>query len=269
VDLYAGSSILSEANSSSATEGHAQGGAAAGATTQTALEPVQNPRSRGHSPRRDQLEASKANQPADQEYELDGQKWTGKQLREAIAAKAQTDVRATTLPQSADGYEFKLPVEFKPPEGMTFEFDKNDPLLAEARKAALDMKLDQAGFSRMLGLYAANKIKELEGVNRARVAEMEKLGAAGPQRIDAIERWVRAKVGPKADVLMKTVRQYPVAAVVETFEKIIHEFSSQGGVSFDQRHREQPDQGKIPGYEGMTFLQRRAAQEQLNSRGHR
>jgi hypothetical protein len=260
---------MSEAGTSGINQAAPQDAAAATAPAKAPTEPVQNPRSRGHSPARDQREAASAQQQSDQEFELDGQKWTEKQLREAIAAKVQTDVRATTLPQTADAYEFKLPAEFKPPEGMTFEFDKNDPLLAEARKAALDMKLDQAGFSRMLGIYAGNKVQELQGLNRARAAEMEKLGAAGPQRIDAIDRWVRAKVGPQADVLMKTVRQYPVAAVVETFERIIHEFSSQGGVSFDQRHREHQDQSKIPGYEGMTFLQRRAAQEQLNSRGRR
>jgi hypothetical protein len=177
------------------------------------------------------------------------------------ARDAERVAREQAIPVSPDKYEIKLPEGFKPPEGMQFEFNADDPALAEARKAAHELKLDQAGFSRMLGIYAANKLAEVQAVSKGRETEMAKLGASGPQRIEAIETWLNAKVGDKAKVLVSTLKQYPVAANVEALESVMRLFSSQGGSSVTQSGREhETDQGKIPGYENMTFTQRRAAQ---------
>jgi hypothetical protein len=177
------------------------------------------------------------------------------------AFKAEQDIRKNSLPKDAAGYEVKLPAGFKPPEGMTFEFIKDDPGLKQAAEIAHARGLDQEAFSDMLGVYAANKISEATKVATARTAEIAKLGAAGPQRIDSIDTWLKARVGPKADVLIAQLKAYPVASMVETFEEVIRQFSNQGGAGFDQRGRQtQADQGKIPGYENMTFEQRRAAQ---------
>lgn len=177
------------------------------------------------------------------------------------AFKAEADVRANALPQSADAYELKLPDEFKPPQGMAFEWNKDDPALAEARKAAFDMKMDQAGFSRMLGVYAANKVQELQLVNSARLRELDKLGSAGPQRIDGVATWLTAKFGDKAAPMISLIKNYPQAQMIETFEDMIKLFSNQGGANFDQRGRDSAtDAGKIPGYENMSFIQRRIAQ---------
>jgi hypothetical protein len=178
--------------------------------------------------------------------------------------------REAAIPVSFDKYEIKLPDGFKAPEGMQFEFNANDPAMAEARKAAHELKLDQAGFSRLLGIYAANKIAEVQLTNSGRAAEMTKLGSTGPQRIDAIETWLKAKVGDKAGVMIATLKNYPVAANVEVFETLMRAFSSQGAGGFSQSGREtQEDQGKIPGYENMNFAQRRAAQmnAQFNKTG--
>jgi hypothetical protein len=183
---------------------------------------------------------------------------------------AERVAREAAIPASFDKYEIKLPDGFKAPEGMQFEFNVNDPGLIEARKAAHELKLDQAGFSRMLGIYAANKLGEVQASNVARDAEMAKLGATGPQRLEAIETWLKAKVGDKAGVMIATMKKYPVAANVEAMESIIRAFSSQGAGGFSQSGREtQEDQGKIPGYENMNFAQRRAAQmnAQFNKTG--
>jgi hypothetical protein len=123
------------------------------------------------------------------------------------------------------------------------------------------MKLDQAGFSRLLGIYAANKLAEHQAITTGRTAEMEKLGATGPQRLEAVETWLKAKAGDKAATLISTLKQFPVAANVETFEALMRAFSSQGGASVTGSGREgQEDAGKIPGYENMSFAQRRMAQ---------
>lgn len=183
------------------------------------------------------------------------------------AFKAEQDVRAQALPASADKYEVKLPEGFKPPEGMAFEFDAADPALAEARKAAHELKLDQAGFSRVLGIYAATKLAEQQQVTAGRTAEMAKLGSTGQARIDAVETWLTAKVGDKAATMIATLKQFPVASNVEALEGIIRAFSAQGGTSFTQSHREtQDDAGKIAGIENMSFAQQRHAQEQLRAR---
>ena len=116
------------------------------------------------------------------------------------------------------------------------------------------------------GLYASTRVGELAQVTAGREREMGKLGAAGPQRIDAVETWLKAKVGDKANVLVATLKQYPVAATVEALEGIIRAFSSQGGTNFTQSGRDQAEEpGRIPGYENMSFAQRRVAQ--MNQRG--
>ena len=184
-----------------------------------------------------------------------------KHVNDLSAFKAEADVRAQAVPASPDKYEIKLPEGFKPPEGMQFELRTDDPAMIEAQKAAHEMKLDQAGFSRLLGVYAANKLGELQATTAARDAEMAKLGTTAPQRLDAVETWLKAKVGDKANVLVATLKQYPVAATVEALEGIIRAFSSQGGTNFTQSGRDGDDaKGEIAGYETMSFTQKRAAQ---------
>lgn len=174
---------------------------------------------------------------------------------------AERVAREQAIPAAPDKYEIKLPDGFKPPEGMQFEFKIDDPAMIEARAAAHEMKLDQSGFSRLLGIYAANKLGELQATNTARDAEMAKLGSTAPQRLEAVETWLKAKVGDKANVLVATMKQYPVASTVEAMEGIMRAFSSQGGAGVTQSGREgEQDAGKIAGYENMNFVQRRAAQ---------
>ena len=92
---------------------------------------------------------------------------------------------------------------------------------------------------------------------------MNQLGSAADTRIDQVATWLTAKVGDKANVLVATLKQYPVAATVEALEGVIRAFSSQGGSAFTQSGRDaQDDPGRIPGYDNMTFVQKRTAQMQ-------
>jgi hypothetical protein len=178
------------------------------------------------------------------------------------ARAAEQDVRKNTLPKTADGYEVRLPANFTPPEGMTFEFDKNDPGLKRAREIALARGIDQETFQDMLGVYAGNKIGELQQTNELVKQNRDKLGSAADARLTAIDTWFTAKVGEKAKPMMAALKQYPVVETVEAYEAIIRQFSNQGGADFDQRHRTEKDQNEIPGYENMTFEQRRLHQMQ-------
>lgn len=181
-----------------------------------------------------------------------------KQLDDLTAFKAEQDIRATTLPKSAEDYQVKLPDDFKAPEGIAFEFNKDDPLLAAARTAAHELKLDQGAFSRMLGIYAASKIGEIQVTNAAREKQLQGLGAAAPQRITAAATWVRAAGGPKAETLAATLEKYPVADYVETIEALAKRMSSQGGIPFTQQHREtEQSDGKPSNWDTMTPVDRR------------
>jgi hypothetical protein len=53
-----------------------------------------------------------------------------------------------------------------------------------------------------------------------------------------------------------------IAAQVNAFEKLQAKMSNQGGAGFSQQHRAQQDDTKIPGFENMSFEQRRFAQDQ-------
>jgi hypothetical protein len=76
----------------------------------------------------------------------------------------------------------------------------------------------------------------------------------------------RRKRRPLGSELGGAIEQMLVTSKhVEAFESIINKFSRQGGTPFSQGHREgAPPAGKIPGYENMSFEQKRAAQMRMN-----
>ncbi len=186
----------------------------------------------------------------------------GKRVSDLAAFKAEQDIRRNSLPTAPDKYEIKLPPDFQAPQGVQFQFDQNSPELKRAREIAHTRGVDQETFSDMLGVFAATKIAEQQNLAVARNAELAKLGSAAPQRIGAIETWLKARVGQKADLIIAQMRNYPVASMVEAFEDIVRLFSHQGGADYSQSGRAQPDNnGKIEGYDTMTFEQRRLAQD--------
>jgi hypothetical protein len=185
----------------------------------------------------------------------------GERVNRQAAFEAEQSVRRNTLPKSEADYAAKLPGNFQLPAGVTFEFDKNSPELAQARKIALARGIDQDTFSDMLGVYAATKISEQTNAAAARETNLAQLGAAGPQRVDAVATWLTAKAGDDGKKVGDFIKQYPSAPIVRAMENLIKQFSSQGGAEFSQSGRT-PDEeaGKIAGYENMNFVQRRVHQ---------
>jgi hypothetical protein len=229
--------------------------------TPSAPAPVRqdNPRSRGHSPA---IESRQQAQPgAPRKVTVGGVEHNEQAVADALAERVERQLSRDGLPKDPNGYEIKLPEGFKAPEGLSFEFDLDDPALAQARAMAHAKGWSQEDFSEALGLFASARVAELQRLQVARDAQMQQLGATGPQRIDAIETWLKAKVGDAADIAIASLKAYPVAKNVEMFERLIRAFSSQGGSAFNQSHREQEQpRGEIPGYDNMSFAQRRAAQ---------
>src|ERR1019366_10216377 len=81
--------------------------------------------------------------------------------------------------------------------------------------------------------------------------EIAKVGINGPQRVDAVGKWLTGMVG-EADA--KPIRATIVTdAHVRFYESIMQKLTSQNSASFSQSHRVPPDTAKIPGYEGMSF----------------
>jgi hypothetical protein len=259
------------------------GGQQQGGQQQPAPRPAENPNTRGVSPARDAREAAAARQPGQQEGQQEDQqqqtpgsdevqigdvKISPDKFKAIMQRQGEIDARDLTLPKDANGYTLDLPADFKPPEGVKFEFNKDDPTLARARQLALNRKLDQATFSDFLSVYAAERISEATKINTARNAEITKLGTMAPQRIDAVKTFVHgllgSELGGAIEQMLCTSKQ------VEAFEGIINRFSRQGGTQFSQGHREQePPKGTIPGYANMSFEQKRAAQMSQNPQAPR
>lgn len=139
-------------------------------------------------------------------------------------------------------------------------FDENNPLTPQARAWAAKHGLTQQALSEGLALVAGNDLAQQQVGKAAFDAEVAKLGAAGPARIDAIKTWLKATgVEPLANTLW-------TAEIVQSYEALMQKFM--GGGNFSQQHREQPNaNGKIPGIENMNFRQARAAQDAA-AKGH-
>jgi hypothetical protein len=170
--------------------------------------------------------------------------------------KAADDVRRGALPQTPDAYKVELPTDFKPPAGVDFKLDTANPAFGQLKAVAHKHGLTQDAVNELIGVYAGDAVGGEARIAAARTAEVAKLGAAGPSRVDAVHRFLDASgLG-----LLKTT--LVTAAQVEAMESHITKLTTQGGALFSQSHRVQPDTKTIPGYANMSFEQRRLAQDQ-------
>jgi hypothetical protein len=96
--------------------------------------------------------------------------------------------------------------------------------------------IDQAGFSKMMSLYAATQLHEGQMIARARAAEVGKLGDTAPARIDAVTQFLRGNLG---DVHAKALTAgLHTAAAIQALEVLVTKFTNQGGGSYSGAHRE-------------------------------
>jgi hypothetical protein len=149
-----------------------------------------------------------------------------------LERKSLEESRKLTVPTSADGYKFDLPSDFKMPDGVTWAWDEGHPvqgpLLARAREFAHGAGLSQDQFSQMLSFHVANEVQQQQVFNRAKLAELDKLGSLGPARIDAVRAWVRGMTGDSAPELLRVLEAAPMASTITAFEKRMSRWSSQG-----------------------------------------
>lgn len=184
-------------------------------------------------------------------------------LKGDLAYAATARSRELTLPKAPGEIPFALPADFKAPDGITFALDPNDPLVPQAQQAVFDLaygKLSPAeAMAKFAALYASGKVGDIQSINTARTAEIGKLGANGTARVTAAKTWLASMVGNELAEHMASSGM-ATAAQVGGWETIMRKV--QGGAAFGQQHRDTPETpGKIPGYEKMSFEQRRAAQD--------
>jgi hypothetical protein len=239
----------------------------------------ENPRARGHSPAIEQREAAAARAageppagddpqtpPANSAEKVKIGKYevSEGELAGMMDRQAQDDLRAATRPASPEAYEAKLPADLALPGGQTYTFDQTDPSLIAARNLAHAKGWSQQDFSEALGIFASHHAQQEAILAERSRAEVAKAGVNAPQRMDAVGRWITGEVG-EADA--KPIRATIVTdAHLRFYEKLMNKISSQGAASFSQSHRVAPDTQGIPGYENMSFEQKRLAQDQQAAR---
>jgi hypothetical protein len=226
----------------------------------------------GEQPAGDPQQQRQQPPAAEQKIRVGDAEYSEADVQSAIAERAEAQSRKATLPASADQYRIELPADFQAPEGVSFEFNKADPMLKAAKELAHKRGIDQSTFSEMLGVYASTKMGDAIQQARMRDVNMQQLGVAGPQRVEAVATWLGARGGDSGRQMAAFIRQYPSAPIVKTMENLMRAFSNQGGADFSQSHRDQAEEaGKIPGYDNMSFVQKRAYQmaQTLNRLGPR
>jgi hypothetical protein len=239
----------------------------------------ENPRSRGYSPARDQREAAaaRAGEPpaADDPHappanSVEKVKIGKFEISEADLAgmmdrQAQDDLRKATVPTTPDDYKLELSPSAKLPGEVEYKFNAGDPSLVALRNWAHAKGFDQSTLSEMLTIYATHEAQQNAVLAARAREEVAKAGVNAPQRVDAVGKWITAEVG-EADA--KPIRATIITdAHLRFYERLMNKISSQGTAAFSQSHRAAPDTGRdIPGFENMSFEQRRHAQEQNAAR---
>lgn len=186
-----------------------------------------------------------------------------KERDELKTFKAAEDVKAASRPQKPDDYKLELPADFKPPAGVEYKLDTANPALGQLRAVAHKHGLTQDAVNELLGVYAGNEVGTQAAIATARSAEIAKLGTSAPARVDSVINWLTGMDSSADKGDAKALAGMLVTARhVEAFERIITRLTTQGAASFSQSHRTAPDTQGIPGFEKMTFEQKRQAQDQ-------
>lgn len=184
------------------------------------------------------------------------------------AAAESKDLAFKAALPTPDAYKNDLPSDFKAPDGVQFQFRADDPLLSQARTLAHQMGMSQENFSKLLGLYAGAQVATQQQVTAARNAEIAKLGATGPARIDALTTFFKAQLG-EAEGAQLMSRVF-TAKDVEIAEKVVAKISGSG--AFNAGGREPPEApgklsdeqlAKLSPAEKLDYTRQRSAQKQM------
>jgi hypothetical protein len=192
-------------------------------------------------------------------------------IRQLMTETAAREARRATMPATAADYTLDLPADFKMPDGQSWKWADNDPVLTPligmAKEFAHAHGIDQAGFSKMMSLYAATQLHEGQLIAKARAAEVDKLGARAPIRVDAVNTLLRGHLGDdKARAITSGLH---TAKQIEAFETLMQRFTNQGGGSYSGAHREPAQKAgtvSTEQYAKMSYTERKDYAAQFEQR---
>jgi hypothetical protein len=188
------------------------------------------------------------------------------ELASMMDRQAQEDLKKATLPPAPEAYKAELPADLKLPGGVEYKWNDADPTMIAARNWAHAKGLSQGEFSEVLGIYANHIATEQAAIAERSRLEIAKAGVNAPQRVDAVGKFITGLMG---ETDAKQIKALIVTdSMLRYHEAIMNKLASQGAANFSQSHRVAPETGGIPGYDKMTFEQRRQAQDINASRRH-
>jgi hypothetical protein len=231
---------------------HAQDAANAAAKPEAAADGKAKPAEAAADPKEPPAEPG-------QKFRVGRHEVSEEQITEMLQRQSQEDLKRATLPQSAEGYEAKLPEGLKLPGGIEYSWNNADPTMVAARNWAHAKGLSQGEFSEVLGIYANHIATEQAAIAERSRLEIAKAGVNAPQRVDAVGKFITGLMG---ETDAKQIKALIVTdSMLRYHEAIMNKLASQGAANFSQSHRVAPETGGIPGYDKMTFEQRRQAQD--------
>jgi hypothetical protein len=197
---------------------------------------------------------------------------TADELKGLMERRGLEESRKATMPASAAEYNLPDAAALKLPEGMTWQWNLNDPvltpLIGQAKEWAFANGLGQEGFSKMMGMFAAHQIAEQQAVARAAAAEVGKLGAASNARVDAVKTFLHGHLG--AELATALTRNMHTERQVVGFEKLMSRFANQGVGGNPGAHRDVPDDPRKVSnedYARMSYSQKVAYTQQFAEGG--
>ena len=189
-----------------------------------------------------------------------GSEYAEDYLQRAAAEQAARDVVRAALPDPS-AYKVELPGDFKAPEGINFQLNQNDPLMAQARQVMHDIDTGkisgQEAFSKLLGLYAGAQVADAAMVKAGRDAEIAKLGPTGTARVTAVITFLKSHYGDEQGTRMAS--RIFTAQDVKDWERVVANRASQGAAGFSQKHRDITDPNRVDQatYDRMSYTERK------------
>jgi hypothetical protein len=87
-------------------------------------------------------------------------------------------------------------------------------------------------------IFAGYQVREAQVLQNAAKAEIEKLGAAAPARVDAIVTWLKSMGGRDFEPLVNVIRYAPHSGTIRGLETLMQKWSSQGGAAYSNANRD-------------------------------
>lgn len=145
--------------------------------------------------------------------------------------KASVESLAAQVPEKADGYSIELPEGIdlgKDANGNPIKWqpDENDPLLGPAREWALENRIPQAAFTKLLSVYAQGQAAAIKADQETLAKEREAMGAKADERVEAATKVLEA-ILPKGEAAeLKAIMQF--ADGLSAVERLISMASGPG-----------------------------------------